>query len=339
VSHTNQVYNNQNFSLLVFINGYELNSESRANVVYDLRVLNPDKTIRFEQKDLVALSGVLPNNSNLQLSESIPGICFDEIEMPGDYFIDITLRDLNSKLSIQITQVISVIKFKEGKDFKSIGEFIEWQKNYYQYPTPNRAAKAFLYFASTPELNEKESSFWSNFYFFLEIFNSNKYMVSAIQSSYKKQDLKVQIYIIFLLKYMDHDNKIFLESLTGQEQTAYEKIKDVDLPYDLSLEPESGEHLDALWCTFMASGKFSAIEKITTALKLSIYDGALEIYKESKSKDDYENAYKDAVYTAAAWSIESNMKQHPLVEKYIAYIYARSGTDEIIRTELAKILD
>ena len=88
----------------------------------------------------------------------------------------------------------------------------------------------------------------------------------------------------------------------------------------------------------MATGKFSAIEKITTALKLSIYDGSIEIYKKSKSEDDYPNAFKDAVYTAAAWSIGSNMEQPELVKKYIEYIYQHPDTEEIIKTELGKIL-
>lgn len=86
--------------------------------------------------------------------------------------------------------------------------------------------------------------------------------------------------------------------------------------FDIYREPiTTPQHLDWLWQDYLLRGKIEAIEKITTALRLNSYSGALEKAKGMQSKRDITEeekkaAYLDAVFQSAMWSLESNAKQH-----------------------------
>lgn len=75
------------------------------------------------------------------------------------------------------------------------------------------------------------------------------------------------------------------------------------------------QHLDWLWQDYFANRNKDAIEKITSALRLSTYSGALKRAKEIRLKrelsaNEKHEGYLDAVFQAAMWSLESNSKQH-----------------------------
>lgn len=86
--------------------------------------------------------------------------------------------------------------------------------------------------------------------------------------------------------------------------------------FDIYREPiTSAQHLDWLWQDYLANGQLRAIEKITTALKLSSYAGALKKAKDIRAsrpltQEEKQAALFDAVFSAAMWSLESNAKQH-----------------------------
>ncbi len=82
----------------------------------------------------------------------------------------------------------------------------------------------------------------------------------------------------------------------------------------LQVEVDNPNRLDALWSYFFATGKAEPIRKIISALNYADYDGSLEAYETSKkTEEDKRKAILESVYKSARWSLESNIKQHPLV--------------------------
>jgi hypothetical protein len=76
------------------------------------------------------------------------------------------------------------------------------------------------------------------------------------------------------------------------------------------------QHLDWLWEDYLVRGHIQAIAKLTTALNLNSYSGALEKAKHIRESrpltaQEKKAAVMDAVFGAAMWSLESNAKQHP----------------------------
>jgi hypothetical protein len=56
------------------------------------------------------------------------------------------------------------------------------------------------------------------------------------------------------------------------------------------------------------------------------------------TKEVEENAYLEATYGAAVWSLLSNCKQMPLVFKYCVYMYENEDLDNDIKDQLGAIL-
>jgi hypothetical protein len=105
--------------------------------------------------------------------------------------------------------------------------------------------------------------------------------------------------------------------------------------FDIYREPiTSAHHLDWLWRDYLINGQLRAIEKITTALKLSEYSGALKKAKEIRTsrpltQKEKQAALFDAIFSAAMWSLESNAKQHSAVLAELIRIESanRNGQD------------
>lgn len=96
----------------------------------------------------------------------------------------------------------------------------------------------------------------------------------------------------------------------------------------------TAQHLDWLWQDYLVNGQLQAIEKITTALKLSSYSGALNKAKSIHASrplttEEKQAALFDAVFSAAMWSLESNAKQHSAVLAELIRIESanRNGQD------------
>ena len=93
----------------------------------------------------------------------------------------------------------------------------------------------------------------------------------------------------------------------GYRALAGEKPIDV-----LSLQPDKTEILDMLWCYFFAPGEKAPVRRLVKALEYEKFSGSIDKAKGlNKSEEVQKDAYLEAVYRAALWSLESNLKQHP----------------------------
>jgi len=97
--------------------------------------------------------------------------------------------------------------------------------------------------------------------------------------------------------------------------------------------------LDMLWSYFFATGEEKSIRRLISALELSKYSGAVEKFENSeKAEKDVKEAYFDAAFQAALWSLESNCRQHPLVLKYCETIFKEQELSKEERLWLGVLL-
>ena len=131
----------------------------------------------------------------------------------------------------------------------------------------------------------------------------------------------------------------FLDLMNNEEKEAYNKIKDSGFN-DIYGEINSGTQLDMLWSTFFANGKYKPILKLIQTLDYIKYKGSIENYKNSKkTEEDKQNAYREAVFQAAEWSLSSNCKTFELVKDYANWALYNEDLNENQRKQLKKILD
>jgi hypothetical protein len=120
------------------------------------------------------------------------------------------------------------------------------------------------------------------------------------------------------------DTKEARDLFQKQNLDAYLKQKAPDI---LEIDVNNPSTLDMLWGYFMATGDSAPIRRIVSALSLSKYSGALDRFKTSEKTDkDKKDAYLDATFQAAQWSLESNCKTHPRVLEHCEEIFSDKAT-------------
>lgn len=317
----NKVFREQYFIFTFFISDYIPDGSGTAKAVCDIDVADPNGKLCFNKKGIVCLDSKIANSSLVMKSNLDLMINFENDKPIGDYTINITVYDTVSGKSKKTSQRITVSEFRYMNFFKSDQQFSRWMENYYQSPDPGNAIDAYIYFSKS-KLNEKDSSFFPVFSFFLEIFRSNKYLVPYVVSMYGSQDFKTKIYLIYLLRYLEYDSGNFFRGLSGDEKKIYDSIRDKRYAPDPYDEIVNAAQLDILWGEFIATGRFKPVRRLVDLLEMKKYKGSLDGFKSIKNPTDKEksDAYKGAIYSAVEWSIKSNCEQHQLVKSYCNYI-------------------
>jgi hypothetical protein len=83
-------------------------------------------------------------------------------------------------------------------------------------------------------------------------------------------------------------------------------------------EIKGGGDLDLCWGWYFATGNTAALDSIISALDYAQYAGALKRYPNSEHTEaDRAAAIKDAIFSAALWSLAANGREDPLIAKHI----------------------
>lgn len=112
--------------------------------------------------------------------------------------------------------------------------------------------------------------------------------------------------------------------------SAAQSLLPVPPGFDLYREPiTTPHHLDWLWQAYLEEGELAAIEKITSALELGAYAGAIDRARQIRQQrelttNEKNAAVLDAVLQATMWSLESNARQHAAVLTELTRIEAES---------------
>ncbi len=90
-------------NILTFFANPQLDSEGKANVRCDLRIIAPDGKVAHEQKDLTCFAGAI-EGSPLAMRLAAPTITFagDDDDLPGNWTIEVLLRDTIRKVELSL---------------------------------------------------------------------------------------------------------------------------------------------------------------------------------------------------------------------------------------------
>ena len=335
------VYQGQPFNVLIFFRGYSADKDKQLHIRYDVQVCDPSgKPTEDKGKDILAYQGPMGSPDALVLNRDYVRIVFTDKYRLGRYKIKVTSHDLISGKTCTSEIPIELIPFALPEKFESQLEVSKWVMGYYQNPTPVKAISGML---ATVQLDDK----WLNnnlniLTFFQRIFLDNPFLFKNIAkrfNSFSEEDQKK----LLLISAISGDSE--LQSFVagnGKEKLRkfYDDAKKIKFP-DLNGEINSAIQLDILWSEFLTTGKYEPIRKIVSALALKKYKGTLAKIKAGEikvTKEVEREAYLEATYGSAVWSLISNCKQMPLVFKYCAFIYENEPLSEDLKGQLGSIL-
>lgn len=339
ISSCDTVFKKQFFFIAVATWNFKTDANDSSEVLYSIKIIRPDNNTYFAQENLTGLSGKILNKDYIQMSDAIIKASFNDTDLIGKYKIEIDIVDKISGETKKIYSDITLAPLPPYEQFKVKDEddFNNWLGKYYEKPAPQMALSYYIFYSQS-SLANNTNAFWPVFSSFLEITKNNAYLLPQIIDCYKKQDLKTKFYLLYLLKYSNIGADNFLDNLTGDENNAYLKIKDVPIN-DIYGTITNPSQLDMLWGTFMASGSYKPIIKLIQTLDYSKYKGDLDKYKNSKpTEDDKQKAINNEIYNALVWSLCSNCNQYELVKEYCNWALQNEGLSEVQKDELEKIL-
>lgn len=341
IHRATSVYQGQMFNLLIFFRGYSADKNNNLHVRYDVQVYDPDgNPTNDKASDILAYQGPMSNPEALMLNQQYLKIVFTEKYQTGSYKIEVTAYDKNSGKNFTSVTPIELILFELPEKFESQQKAGEWIMGYYKNPDP---VKAISGVQSIVEPDTK----WANdnlniLTFFRRIFTDNSFLFTNIArnfNSLSKEDQKKLLLISAI------SNDLELQSVvTGEDKEEllkfYTSAKEIKFP-DMNEEINSPVQLDILWSEFFTTGKYEPIKKIVSALALEKYKGNLDRIKAGEieiTREVERNAYLEATYGSAVWSLLSNCKQMPLVFNYCVFIYENEPLDEGIKYQLGTLL-
>lgn len=316
ISSVSDVTKGQKFQIALFFSGYQLDKDDKAQINFDVKVRKPDGSVCFEQKTLNGVVRKIDQRDVLLLSETIVGISFDPSDPWGNYTIDITGYDAVAGKSKKQSVGITLSPWQLGNKPGTEEEFDKWIKDYHVSPKPNEAVYAFIVHCPLTDKNGELAV--AGLTIFKVIFQENPYLVDHLIAQIKTASEEQQKKIIIMLHLLGKLDKVGISAALAEFKAKATTIKLPD-PYGETL---FGHQQDMLWAEFLATGRIKPIRKLLTNLEYSKYAGSIDGYKKSKQTDeDKLNAYKEALFKSAAWSIKSNCQQHELVAKYCVYLY------------------
>ena len=110
-------------------------------------------------------------------------------------------------------------------------------------------------------------------------------------------------------------------------------------PAIASTQIREASDLDFCWGWFFATGDNTALDPIISALDFDEFAGAAKRYATSKkTKADQDAAYKDAMFSAAMWSLEANAKEDRKILAHLEEVFTNPQTQKSRSLWLAVIL-
>lgn len=309
----NEVFKNEYFDILVFINEMSLDTNNHCDISYDLKIIDSEGDIHTTIDNIKALDRKIINES-IFLSENLVRFCFDDDDEMGTYTFKIKLLDNISGKSLLIKKDISLVNYSEKNlDQKDINKSMTY---YYEDPNPS-----FIFnFFNILFKNDKDNLKFIMGAFFDKVFQDEKYLIPHLQEYFLSLSKKDKEKMLFILKSIHVNNKNILKgiSLTKKEEEIFKSISIPDLQDDMILHPIE---LDMNWASFFATGEFKYVYNIIKSIEL------------------VQNEEYKTIGNAAIWSLSSNCEQHDLVKAYCINAYYSENLDDFTKGILAKIIN
>jgi len=333
ITRIKEVEQEQMFYIAVVVSGYGLNSKNFTDITGDFMLLEPDRSISLEEKNIFK-HRIEMNNDRLTgfiMLDPTLDIILEEGDPQGIYTIRITAQDntLSKKIEKEheITLRAKSKKPKQPPIFSSDDDFSKWMTYYYLNPEPNKLPAVLKYYASS-SLYNKTSSRLPIIQFFATILKNNQALLEEVYKSvsHSSPDSLQTVFLrtLWLLNTPRSKEIIAEVSPNWKSDENKKQIKDINqtpVPQVLIDPIIDPWQLDMLWSVFLANGDSEPIKKIISTLSFV----------------DDEDIMQTMVGKAAIWSLGSNVKQHTLV--YEICKKALSTADSGTATMLQEIID
>jgi hypothetical protein len=338
ISNTDNIVQGQAFSLFVVFSGYAIDKNNKIDITYDVQITDPQgKPTEDKGQGIVGYQGQAGKPEVLLLNQQIMQVVFTDEYAYGTYDIQVIAYDNISAKTVTSTIPIQLLPFNFDFTFSSDEEVNHWMMNYYREFTPQKTVAALQTVVQTdPNWIANHLNLLS---FYSRIFADNPYLLNNISKHFDTFSLNDQKRFL-LIDYLVGDNQLAVYTQQTTFSAFNQMLQTIHFP-TLGDEITSPIQLDMLWSEFLATGKYAPIKKIVGALALEKYKGTLDkIKQENLDLTDQlrREAYLDATYQSAVWSLLSNNKQKPLVNKYCHFIYQNEELAENVKQQLAFIL-
>ncbi len=229
-----------------------------------------------------------------------------------------------------------MIEFLEKEAFTNDSLFGDWMQNYFTTPKPEYALSNYLKFISSKNNTKNEGMLYS---FFIELFKKNDFLLIHLINQFNDHPKELQDEILKMYAYTNFKDSDFLKSLSRKQRKKVKTLQKRKNPYIINAVTRP-EHLDMLWAKFFASGSFEPIQKIVSTFSNSSFLGSLEKLGTVKNESEInEDSWKELIFNAATWSVNSNLNTHTLVKDYCTFIYFDKKTPTGTKNILAIFLN
>jgi hypothetical protein len=335
---TEEVVKNQLVSIFVLFSGYTIESRNNIEVTYDVQIFDPDgEPTEDKGLGIVGYQGQAGNADVLLLNQQIMRVMFTDDYPYGTYQIKVKAYDNVSGATFTSTTPIKLEPFSFDFRFADLNAANVWMMNYYQELSPQKAIAAVQIMVQTdPDWITKHLSIVS---FFSRVFADNPYLLNNIARQFDSFSVEDQKRFL-LIDHFVGENQLSSYGQSKPFSDFSQQLQNIFFPA-LSAQISNPLQLDMLWSEFLATGKYEPIRKLVSALALVKYKGTLDKIKQDKLELNDElkrDAYLDATYQSAVWSLLSNNKTMPLVNKYCHFIYQNEDLTVNVKQQLAIIL-
>lgn len=338
IPETRTVYKGQPFNVVLIFQGYGLEEGGRADVVYSMRVLDPEGEEALADDGLIGIQtdGLEPNT--MAMSATLITLMFEPSDVFGIYTIETFAHDrISGKRKKRQTQV-ELVPFGAAQPLNSSGDYRIWLISYYLNPDPARALLAYLQFAELENPVTGQLDF-SQIAFFKLLFEQHPFLARALADSYPGADEETKLKVLFMLAMIDYRDADYLDELPEPEKAFFESVRLLYPPdgYDDLISPHQ---LDVLWAEFYATGRYAPVRQIAEGLSLSENEGTLAEFGKNANEEQamHLSALHEVLLQSVRWSMLNNIRQHPLVRSYVLFLLEEGQLDDRSREELMNLL-
>jgi len=307
---------------------------TQAEYSVQLSIHAPDQTLYFDSGKLPFFSTQTEKKFPTHAENKVT-LIFEPKDTAGIYTLTTTFFIGDEKVDQHIDS-IELKPFEWRGDFNDFEDFEHWMHTYYARPQIDRALTAFIYltpFELDKELT-KNDIFTINILrrFFTPILKNNEWLIEPFSEQYDTLTAQQRLKILFLYAQLHEappdDEMNFNPQALSFLKWAREQSTIPTKPLT------AGIQLDMLWAEFFASGRYKPFREIISALE---YHHTFIRHYEGQTLN--ENERQQAVlYKLARWSIEENLKEHPLLRAYTHYAWVHTSESSPIHISLGEIL-
>jgi len=322
-----RIFPGQSVELVVLAKNYTVNAAGRAALLYDLDITYPGGRTQSAGKDLKLSVGPAPDASLLAYASQTATYSTDPGDPLGNYTFTATVHDRAAgKTVLRKAVTVQVVPYVEPTLPPGFNPG-DWMTSYYLDPSPALALPVLFKIATLLPKNNTDA--WPPVLgFYEEVLKANPWLAPVFLQRLKNANEADSTLLLFVLGYAWRHDPSFADLSKGPWPDA-----------------DTGElndpmQIDLLWGRFFATGAFAPLDRITSALHMHRYLGALDKLKASTptAKTPTPEVMKELVLKSAQWSLGRNARVQPLVRRYCEWILAQKNPDLTFNDLLAAIL-